>query len=467
MYTELLELCGFEPAEIEKDMPRIGKALKILGIDEAGVEQSIKYINQWFDTELAGFRKIRGIAVRELANLVLAREENKKVVYFTPTLLGGMESFMMSDDPTDVYCQSPDLLLWMALGGVLGFRTLIPILEAAEENGMRAGQAHCGAFQFKIGALAKGIIPKPDLLFTLGGLTCAQAGGADTLASELFDIPVAYMDSTDHPGQDTWPDISTSHISYAAESMRRCEKQYEKITGVKITDENKKAGLIGAAKTLRPLLGITEMRKKDPVPIGFHELVLSYYLTVLPMRPDNRERAIDAANTMSAEVMQRVNDGVGIAPKGTPRIFFSFPPLSDASLIAMVEKTGIVVGAGGGINLTKVEMTPPTISTWEERSIESIYRKGFWHNGISGGRYYLEVCRNLELDGIIMSNTVSCRLFNPCSHLQKELLEKELNLPVLELESDCYDTRNYSTERLQSRIEAFAEIVKERAKQKK
>jgi len=464
MYDKLLEVCGFEPEEIGKEMPRIERALRIIGIDEAGAGKAVAYINEYFDPELMGFRKMRGIAIRELVNLVLAREENEKVVYFTPTMIGGIESFMLSgDNQGDVYCQSPDLLLWMALGGVFGPWSLIPLLEAAEENGMRAGQAHCGAFQFKIGALALGVIPKPDLLFTMGGMTCAQAGGADTLAHELFDIPVAYVDGTDYPEGDTWPEISPRHISYAAETMRRCEKRFTELTGVIPTAEAQKEALVGAAKTLRPLLGLTELRRRDPVPVGFQELVLSYYLGVIPMRPDNRERAIEAASMMNAEVKQRVKDGKGIAPKGTPRIFFSYPPLSDASLIGMVEKSGIVIIGGGGMNLTAVEMTPPAIPAWEERNIEGIYRKGFWHNGISGGSAFLEQCRNLKVDGIVIANTVCCRLFNPCTPLQKELLENELGIPVLALETDIYDTRNYSTERLRSRIEAFAEIVKETA----
>ncbi|MEE4351540.1 MAG: 2-hydroxyacyl-CoA dehydratase family protein [Desulfatiglans sp.] len=464
MYDKLLEVCGFEPEEIAEEMPRIERALRIIGIDETGTEKAVAYINQYFDPELIGFRKLRAVAVRELANLVLAREENEKVVYFTPTMIGGIESFMLSgDNQGDVYCQSPDLLLWMALGGIFGPWSLIPLLEAAEENGMRAGQAHCGAFQFKIGALAKEVIPKPDLLFTMGGMTCTQAGGADTLAHELFDIPVAYVDGTDYPEGDTWPEISPRHITYAAETMRRCEDRFAEVTGVKISAEAQKEGLVGAAKTLRPLLGLTEMRRKDPVPVGFQEVVLSYYLGVLPMHPDNRKRAIEATGMMAGEVKQRVENGQGIAPKGTPRIFFSFPPLSDASLIGMVEKLGIVISGGGGMNLTAVEMKPPTIPAWEERSIEGIYRKGFWHNGISGGQAFLEQCRYLKVDGVVVANTVCCRLFNPCTPLQKELLEKELGIPVLALESDVYDTRNYSTERLRSRMEAFAEIVKETA----
>lgn len=461
MYDELLELCGFTPEEINNEMPRIEKAFKILGVDAADAKRSAEHIRQYQDNELMGVRKMRGVGVRELVNLVLAREENKKVVYITPTVTGGMEAFMLgAAAPDDVYCQSPDLVMWMVFGGVLGSWHLIPLLEAAEENGLRAGQAHCGAFQFKIGALAKGIISKPDLIFTMGGITCAQAGGADTLAHELFDIPVTYVDSTDYPEHDIWPEISPRHLEYAGNAVRRCEKQFEQVTGAVITEEAKKNGLMGAARTLRPLLGVADMLKTDPVPIGFHELTLSYYIGALPMRVENRERAVEAANLISQEVSQRVKDGKGVMPKGTPRIFYSYPPLNDDTVMAMVRSVGLVVGAGGGMCLTAVEKTKSAMTAWEERNIESIYRKAYWHNGAAVGKCYAEICRDWKVDGAVLMNTVSCRLFDPCTILQKDYMEKELGIPVLALEGDIYDTRNYSAERLRTRIETFAEIVK-------
>lgn len=461
MYDELLKLCGFEPEEIKSEAPRIEKAFNILGIDAADAERSAEHIRQYQDTELMGFRMMRGVGIRELTNLVLAREENKKVVYLTPTISGGTEAFMLAaGTPGDLYCQSPDLLLWMVMGGILGAWHLTPLLEAGEENGLRAGQAHCGAFQFKIGAIAKGIIPKPDLLFTMGGMTCTQSSGADTLAHELFDIPVAYGDTADYPEHDIWPEINPRHVEYTAETLRRCERQFEQITGCKITEEAKKNGIVGAAKTVFPVLGVVDMLKNDPVPIGFHELSLTYYLGVLPMRPDNRERAVKATNLIFQEVGQRVKEGKGIAPKGTPRIFFSSAPLNDDTVIAMVNSVGLVVGACGGLCLTAVEKTKSTHTAWENRNLESVYRKAYWHNGAAVGHYFAEISRTYNVEGAVIMNTINCRLFNPCTLLQKDYLEKELGFPVLVLEGDLYDTRNYSAERLRTRVETYAELIK-------
>ena len=75
MYDDLLKLCGFEPEEIKNEAPRIEKAFHILGIDSADADRSAEHIRRYEDAGLTGYRMMRGVGVRELTNLVLAREE--------------------------------------------------------------------------------------------------------------------------------------------------------------------------------------------------------------------------------------------------------------------------------------------------------------------------------------------------------------------------------------------------------
>ena len=47
-------------------------------------------------------------------------------------------------------------------------------------------------------------------------------------------------------------------------------------------------------------------------------------------------------------------------------------------------------------------------------------------------------------------------------HPPGDYLPEELGIPVLPLEWDCYDARDYSAESLRTRIETFAEVVRAR-----
>jgi hypothetical protein len=81
MYTDLLKLCGFEVDEIEKERPRIDRAFGILGIDDEDIKRGEMRLQEYLDIDLLGVRRFLGIWMRELVNLVLAREEHDKVVY--------------------------------------------------------------------------------------------------------------------------------------------------------------------------------------------------------------------------------------------------------------------------------------------------------------------------------------------------------------------------------------------------
>ena len=73
---ELLELCGFTPEEIETELPRVQKVFDMFGIAPNDIERGKERINQFWEPELQGLRKIRGLAIKELVDTMLAREEN-------------------------------------------------------------------------------------------------------------------------------------------------------------------------------------------------------------------------------------------------------------------------------------------------------------------------------------------------------------------------------------------------------
>ena len=46
--------------------------------------------------------------------------------------------------------------------------------------------------------------------------------------------------------------------------------------------------------------------------------------------------------------------------------------------------------------------------------------------------------------------------------MAKKAIGEKLGIPVMVLEADCYDTRNYSAGQLKTKIETFAEMLKAR-----
>ena len=64
-YDELLELCGFDTDEINRERPRIGKVFQRLELGPQDMKPAIEWVRQNHDIELAGVRKILAIWLRE------------------------------------------------------------------------------------------------------------------------------------------------------------------------------------------------------------------------------------------------------------------------------------------------------------------------------------------------------------------------------------------------------------------
>ncbi|MFH1026331.1 MAG: 2-hydroxyacyl-CoA dehydratase family protein, partial [Nitrospirota bacterium] len=67
-----------------------------------------------------------------------------------------------------------------------------------------------------------------------------------------------------------------------------------------------------------------------------------------------------------------------------------------------------------------------------------------------------------KVDGAILCYPYSCRPYTIPPLMSKKALKDRLGIPVLVLEGDAYDTRNYSAGQLRTRVETFAELLKMR-----
>jgi benzoyl-CoA reductase/2-hydroxyglutaryl-CoA dehydratase subunit BcrC/BadD/HgdB len=93
----------------------------------------------------------------------------------------------------------------------------------------------------------------------------------------------------------------------------------------------------------------------------------------------------------------------------------------------------------------------------------------FWYQGIElfvrmGVGYpsrQVEFFGDLNIDGVIYNYPVGCR--DQCISPMKvrDVLTRELGIPVLLLEFDHVETRLYSAESIINRVEPFAEMLKE------
>jgi len=456
MYTELFKLCGYEPDEIERERPRIDRAFDILGLDEEDIRRGEWRLKEYMDIELLGLRKFLAIWMRELVNLVLAREEHEKIVYSDfPMELRPLMSMMLSTDEKEVYFGVPGQILNMTMGQI--FDKITPYLEAGEESGMPPGAAHCALYQTRLGAMVRGAIPFPDLSL-IASYHCDQPAEAEQLLHEVYGIPVAYLDSCSDPNWGDWPKFNDCRVRYCSSQATKMFRMFEEITGCKMTEEVIRTANRSNAVFRLTFQALVELiGHADPQPISQASLAHAFFLNSMPTRDiEGKQQALEI---LAGEVQQRVERGEGILEKGAPGVFCTATISVDPSITRMIERTGLAI---------RIQI-PNWLSPWV--LTKHSYRE--WSDMIGVGPCLdiphsceahclinLENCKAFNVDGAINFYPYSCREWVPTVIITKRMIEKEMGIPVLVLEGDCYDTRNYSAGQLRTRVETFAELVK-------
>jgi benzoyl-CoA reductase/2-hydroxyglutaryl-CoA dehydratase subunit BcrC/BadD/HgdB len=259
-----------------------------------------------------------------------------------------------------------------------------------------------------------------------------------------------------------WPKPWERQIEYQAHQIERMVAEVESIMGFEITEEaRRKASRLNAMLFYNHQRATHLVAKADPQPVSHVGLGLVGYLYSTPLPGDLLLRANDAASMLAEEVKEKVEKGEGIIEKGAPRVYFSIGILTDPAPVYMVEKAGV--------NLTNI-FFQLWLPNWDykteykgfgDKVARSIQKAGVFcstSGNIKLVRDYVEFC---NLDGMIYCHGYSCRGYTIPAIMIKKEIERDFGIPVMVMEGDIYDSRNYSAEQMRTRVETFAEMLRE------
>ncbi|MEJ2739660.1 MAG: 2-hydroxyacyl-CoA dehydratase family protein [Dehalococcoidia bacterium] len=453
-YDDLLKLCGYEIEDIENVRPRLEKAFKILEFTPEDFNKAEQRVKHYYDVDLLSIRKMLGIWFKSLIDLVLAKEDGKKVVYTSMPpyfhILNGLT--IVSED---VYVTSPDITLAYAVGGIFG--KLLPYLEEAERDVFTVSSASCSPIELKLGAINLGAIPLPDLCISSGHV-CDQTPKLDEILNLRYGTHVVYADGTHDEYEKVWPNVSEKRVEYVTGITEEILQRVNKILGCSMTKEIAEKADLRIARISRKSKRVFELIKSaDPQPTGFVNVGALMRLAKLSVNSTTVAEDIDGLlELFYDELQERIKQGKGNGPKGKPRVGIS-------GLSSIPEPTAMIEEAGLAIVVDFTGLAPV-----EEELVESRY-EDYWSRGAetmlrhSSGKYstrLIQVCREWNLDGAILNPPIGCRELCRVPLKEKELIQKQLGKPSLILECDLADTRTYSDESLRTRLEAFVEMLK-------
>ena len=417
-YDSLFTVCGYEPQELKEERPRIEETLRRLVLTSDDMKIAEDSVRKNFDVQLNGVRKILSIWLKELTDLVLAKDDGKKVFYYGFPSIGGL-GMAIASASENVYCGAPGVILCHTMGQI--FDKLHKILEAGEGSGLPAGHSLCTLQTTRAGALAKGIIPIPDLV-AVSSYYCDMGSKTDELLGEKYGYASVVIDGSMDSKWGEFPEYDPVRVSYLGGQINKLFDEVEKRLGVGVTEEEFQKGVglsFGFMKSMGQLGGLMNA---DPVPISMVDVSLARFLgTASTLRAMNEvPKAIDI---MVPEVEKRISEGSGVVPKGSPRVLLGFPSFSDPTFIHMIEACGLAVS-------NQVLMSPLRVKSWVsdrptlgEQRAEIEMRVGFYHSNYGIVRRWAEVAEDLNVDGFIWNYPFNCRPIASTSHLVKKYVE--------------------------------------------
>lgn len=452
-YEVFLELCGYEKDEVKAQEKRIERAIEKLRFRPDDFERAEQRMREYFDVDLISMRKMLGLWFRSLIDVVLAREEGKKLVYtMMPPLVLLQNAMTMAS--TELYVTAPDILLSYTHGAIFG--NFAPIMEAAERDLLPLASAYCGGIKANLAAISEGILPLPDVMVA-SGFVCDQTPKVDEIINERYNIPVIYIDGILDEERGRWTEGYERRMEYLLQEAKNALKQFEEITGFTVTDDMlEKANLRARELRLRCKVIAELYFKADPPPTGFNNIAALFRAANWLVNPSTYGQVEEILDLCYEELKDRVAKGQGPTAKGTPRVAV-LKVCCDPVIIHCIEKAGLAVVADNtGIIAPKQENYSSEYTDFWHQGIELFMRMG-----VGCPARQVELFRDLDLDGLILNYPVGCR--DQCVGPMKvqEIVRKELGIPCLLIDFDHVETRLWTAEVIASRVEPFAEMLKE------
>jgi benzoyl-CoA reductase/2-hydroxyglutaryl-CoA dehydratase subunit BcrC/BadD/HgdB len=335
------------------------------------------------------------------------------------------------------------------------FDKINPVLETAERNGLAPGLAFCSYLQTRLGAVVQGIIPRPDLLIPSCFL-CDLTPATDQLLHQFYGTPVAYIDNTIDEKGEQWPNgINPRKVRFFAKELRNALEEFGRVTGHDLPEGEVRAA-VAIADAMHATCGqIQALRNADPLPLSQNDYHVALSLACIG-RGLKEGPAVLAE--LLAEVEARVAAGGGVVAKGAPRVMLVMIP-HDPSLAATIGELGLAACITAGATV-KSDDRPHYDDLWEDVADAHMRSRGANYSSLAYITQLRESVRQADVKGIIFFRHYSCRQYSIFPQKAKETIEAETGLPVLLLDGDYCDFRNYNTQQMRTKLETFAEMVK-------
>ncbi len=300
----------------------------------------------------------------------------------------------------------------------------------------------CSFDRLILGCLHQGILPKGDLYLT-STLYCngkaktnefvASHGGKESI---LLDVPTKIMPSS---------------IKYVAAQLKDIASRLEHITGKSLDMDKLKEAIHWSNRARSSLTEMNNLMKAKPFPYnGIKACLLGLGGALFwgsPIRDEINQLII-------AEINQRIEQGASF-PERHRILWYPWVPVQPTNIFSTLKENQVSVVMVEAARVWWSEMD-------EQDPFNALALKALenHHTGTVGKRMdaLKTFAKEYQVDGVIHFATPACYHENLLFRIISDEM-KSLDLPILNLEGDMSDERNYSPDQTLQKLLSFIDIL--------
>jgi len=315
-------------------------------------------------------------------------------------------------------------------------------LELSESKGFSTDS--CSYHRTIIGAAMDGLLPKPDVLI---GASIPCNGGVKALKrmGEIFNKEVFILNIP--------IEVTPKSIDYLTEQFEQMIEYVENQTGRKLDYDKLKKSIKYNNQAREYLIEINDLCKNIPSPANSNDLKNFIIIVLL----QGTKESVEVAKLYRDEFKFRVDNNLSGNSEEKYRLMWIQNRIQfKTDLLRILEEN---YGA-------KIVIDELNHIWWEPMDenvpLRSLAKRIITHPIVGPAERRLEVITQLaqeyKIDGAVNPAHLGCRQSAGARVLFKDALQK-IGIPLIHLDVDCVDERNYTPGQIMTRMEAFLEML--------
>ncbi len=398
--------------------------------------------------KIKSVKKMKEIMTLYYIDAKTAADNGKKVAWITS---GGPVEPLIAMDIIPVYPENHGAMIGAAKMGV-------DLCEKAEAMGYAGDLCSYARSDISCATVNGGPIgglPRPDVL-VCGNNICGTVLKWYEVQARYFDVPLFIFDT---------PFCHTAFHPEMSRYVRTQIDEYivflESATGKKLDrDRMAEVGRLSVAGQ-RLWQAVLDTTINRPAPMSAFD---AFFHLALIVTLRGTRQAVDYYQELLAEMNQRVRDGIGAIACERYRLLWDNLPiwyrtkwLSDkfaAHEACLVADTYTSAWCGSLRYMDENDFLA---------SMAEGYTRIYLNIGVDEmARMVGEMVDKYDADGLVMHSNRSCKPYSFGQYDIRKIVEDSKGIPSLIIEADMCDERNFSESQIETRIEAFIEMLKQR-----